>query len=280
MQAIAVAELEKDWINFGQLLQRWNIKENLLASYCVCVDTSRGNPPLSPHFYQGAFPVPGGGTWKKLAKYEPEYKNAAHYLNKNKTESQLVQEFLHSISNIKKDTIWFPLSSVEELEGDDYSLAAAAQSYLKASQRLEKNTSAHPALSIPIPQELNGLVDNVASPQDNTSHSDAPVVSHAKKKPAAAAVGTAPMPQHGSNKRTDEINATTAACLIVIGAILNRSHLDDDGKINRDGFEGLVRDTMNGKGQGSMYHATTAKNKFANSPELANFKRPVGRQKN
>jgi hypothetical protein len=127
METIGVADLEKYWITFERLLLRWNIKEDLLASYCVCVDTSKGSPPLMPHFYQGEFPIPGGGTWKRLAKYEPEYKNAADYLNKSKTESQLVQEFLESIANIKKDTIWFLLSDIEELEAADYSLRLAAK---------------------------------------------------------------------------------------------------------------------------------------------------------
>lgn len=71
METIGVAELEKYWITFEQLLQRWNIKDNLLASYCVCIDTSKGNCPLTPHFYQGEFLVPGGEVWKKLAIYEP-----------------------------------------------------------------------------------------------------------------------------------------------------------------------------------------------------------------
>lgn len=46
METIGVADLEKYWITFEQLLQRWQIKEDLLASYCVHVDTSKGNPPL------------------------------------------------------------------------------------------------------------------------------------------------------------------------------------------------------------------------------------------
>lgn len=135
METIVVAELEKYWITFEQLLQRWNIKDNLLASYCVCIDTSKGNCPLTPHFYQGEFLVPGGGVYKKFAIYEPRYKNTAEYINKNKTEYQLVQEFLDSIIGIKRDEIWFPISSVEELEENDYSLAVAAQNYLKENSR-------------------------------------------------------------------------------------------------------------------------------------------------
>lgn len=135
METIVVAELEKYWITFEQLLQRWNIKDNLLASYCVCIDTSKGNCPLTPHFYQGEFLVPGGEVWKKLAIYDPRYKNTAEYINKNKTEYQLVQEFLDSITGIRRDAIWFPISSVEELEENDYSLAAAAQNYLKENSR-------------------------------------------------------------------------------------------------------------------------------------------------
>jgi hypothetical protein len=127
METVGVADLEKYWITFEQLLQRWQIKEDLLASYCVCVDTSKGNPLLVPHFYQGEFSTPGGETWKRLAKYEPEYKNAADYLNKSKTEAQLVQEFLESVSGIEKDTIWFLLSDVEELEAADYSLCLVVE---------------------------------------------------------------------------------------------------------------------------------------------------------
>lgn len=127
METIGVADLEKYWITFERLLQRWQIKEDLLASYCVRIDTSKGNPPLAPHFYQGEFPTPGGETWKRLAKYEPEYKNAVDYPNKSKTEAQLVQEFLASVSGIGKDTIWFLLSDVEALEAVDYSLRLAAE---------------------------------------------------------------------------------------------------------------------------------------------------------
>lgn len=127
METIGVADLGKYWITFEQLLRRWNIKEDLLASYCVCVDTGRGCPPISPHFYQGEFLVPGGETWTRLAKYEPEYKNAVEYLNKEKNESQLVRDFLEFISNIEKSTIWFPIADVEALENSDYSLASSSK---------------------------------------------------------------------------------------------------------------------------------------------------------
>jgi len=127
METIGVADLEKYWITFEQLLQRWQIKEELLVLYCVRVDTSKGHPPLVPHFYQGEFPISGDTTWKRLAKYKPEYKNATEFLSKCKTESQLVQEFLASISDVKKDRIWFLLSDVEGLESADCSLRLAAR---------------------------------------------------------------------------------------------------------------------------------------------------------
>lgn len=150
METIVVAELEKYWITFEQLLQRWNIKDNLLASYCVCIDTSKGNCPLTPHFYQGEFLVPGGRVWKKFAIYEPRYKNTAEYINKNKTEYQLVQEFLDSITGIRRDEIWFPISSVEELEENDYSLAAAAQNYIKENSRYAEKAFTYTILNSPI----------------------------------------------------------------------------------------------------------------------------------
>ncbi|MDL2279964.1 hypothetical protein LJC15_04825 [Desulfovibrio sp. OttesenSCG-928-G11] len=113
-------------------------------------------------------------------------------------------------------------------------------------------------------------------------------VPHGTEKREAVSAGaptvekpTATKNQHrGSNEQRDKIDATAAVCLVVISAIMGRSHLDDDGKINRNRFEALVREAMTAKGQGDLYHATTAKNKFDNSPELTPFKRQVGRPEN
>ncbi|MDL2207528.1 hypothetical protein LJB82_02265 [Desulfovibrio sp. OttesenSCG-928-M16] len=113
-------------------------------------------------------------------------------------------------------------------------------------------------------------------------------VPHGTEKREAVSAGaptvekpTATKNQHrGSNEQRDKIDATAAVCLVVISAIMGRSHLDDDGKINRNRFEALVREAMTAKGQGDLYHATTAKNKFDNSPELTPFKRSVGRPEN
>ena len=127
MDVIAVADLETYWINFEQLLRRWNATKELVVSYCVCVDISKGNPPLIPHFYQGQFSAPNGNIQTRLVKYEAEYKNAGQYLNKTKTEYQLINEFIALISGIPKNNIWFMLSDVAELEAADNSLRFAAQ---------------------------------------------------------------------------------------------------------------------------------------------------------
>jgi hypothetical protein len=88
------------------------------------------------------------------------------------------------------------------------------------------------------------------------------------------------MREGGSNKQTGKINATTAECLIVIGVILRDSlYLSSNGTISRDSFAEAVRAAMQTKGQGDLFHVTTAKNKFDNSPELQPFKVPLGRPK-
>lgn len=128
MDTIATYDLDEYWINFAQLLSRWNTKIELIAYYCVCVEAARGNPSLIPHFYQGEFPSPSGGSIKRLVKYEQEYRSYGAYLNKNKSEAQLIREFIENIvSKTPLTEIWFRIDDVISLEREDYSLAAAAR---------------------------------------------------------------------------------------------------------------------------------------------------------
>jgi len=104
-----------------------------------------------------------------------------------------------------------------------------------------------------------------AEPQDSAHH-DVP--------------GPAPKPvrQSGSNKQTDKINATTAECHIVIGTLLKGYHLNENSKINRDGFTVAVQEAMTNKGNTNLFHLTTAKNIFDNSPGLNSVKTRRGRR--
>ena len=127
METISVYDRDTDWIHFDQLRQRWDARDELIASHCVCVDPQQGNPLLCPHFEQGEFPTPGGYRVKRFVRYEPEYKSWGQYQNKTKTEFQLIQEFLTSIASIPKNSIWFLYSSVKKMEDNDSSLRWAAQ---------------------------------------------------------------------------------------------------------------------------------------------------------
>ena len=57
---------------------------------------------------------------------------------------------MDSITGIRRDAIWFPISSVEELEENDYSLAAAAQNYLKENSRYAEKAFTYTILNSPI----------------------------------------------------------------------------------------------------------------------------------
>ena len=82
--------------------------------------------------------------------------------------------------------------------------------------------------------------------------------------------------QGGSNKKTDDINATTAASYVIIGVELEE--LRKNGcMIGRDKFVAKVRDSMDAKGQGYLFHLTTARSIFNNSSDLQPFKIRRGR---
>ncbi len=139
MDTIATYDIDEYWINFAQLLSRWNTKTELIAYYCVCVEATRGNPSLIPHFYQGEFPSPSGESIKRLVKYEQEYRSYGAYLNKNKSEAQLIREFIENIvSKTPLTEIWFRIDDVISLEREDYSLAAAARFQ---SRPIDKNAN-------------------------------------------------------------------------------------------------------------------------------------------
>lgn len=86
-------------------------------------------------------------------------------------------------------------------------------------------------------------------------------------------------PQGGSNKQTDKINATKQSCSPILEQIAQGQHLDDQNTIGREEFVQLVKTSMIATGRSELYHVTTARNEFANSSAIEQFKRKRGRKK-
>ncbi|MCL2124015.1 MAG: hypothetical protein FWH34_07970 [Desulfovibrionaceae bacterium] len=94
-----------------------------------------------------------------------------------------------------------------------------------------------------------------------------------------AALSRAAVAANAAPPAAQENPATKEACQIVIKAIQQGHYLDTQGKIGRKEFLTKVQDTMRAHGKAHEYHATTAKNIFAKSPELQPFKRGRGHKK-
>jgi len=97
--------------------------------------------------------------------------------------------------------------------------------------------------------------------------------------PAKTPTTPATLPQGGSRPESTKITATTEACKLIISAIQQDNHLDAQGKIGRKEFVDLVQDSMKAQ-DGENFQVTAARNMFATSPELEQFKRQRGRRKN
>ncbi|MDL2268053.1 hypothetical protein LJC46_08740 [Desulfovibrio sp. OttesenSCG-928-G15] len=83
------------------------------------------------------------------------------------------------------------------------------------------------------------------------------------------------LPQGGSRPETDKIKATIATCKKIAADIQTGLHLNK-GKIGRDEFVGLVKDSMLGQGKACVYQKTAAQRFYRDEPTLASFKRKRG----
>lgn len=168
---------------------------------------------------------------------------------------------------------------IEELARYDELLDEVYDTFLKLLSvnkidAIRHITSNKYELNLEVPSDVKELIKKI----EDETHASESSQHAADLIPPVALAQEAPLPRGGSSPQKGKKRATLEACNTVIGAIEQGYHLDK-GVIGRGEFLEHVQETMRNFGTVDEYHATTAKEMFANSPILQRLRRKVGHKK-